>query len=244
MIELLDEQGSRSTTPLCHRRRLQKRACKKSPAQTTNDLIQYETEHGPFEPQRLRDFHAGGLVDGGSDTSGHRTLTTVIVTLPFPGLTPPPFARIRGRSNRYSRRRCARPHAAPRAKREAVRAFVAAVTRYPFDRRWSFKGADSGRRKGCVDPAVRPAGRIGGISATEHMERADPRPMNPKGELILSVKMEDKHALENVDQITGVPGIAWGRMGSFRRSVHAATHGSRIPEESCGLTRRTRAPAA
>src|ERR671937_2960387 len=53
-------------------------------AQTTNDLIQYEMEHGPFEPQRLREFMQG-LVDGGPAKSGHRT-PTVIVTLPFVGL--------------------------------------------------------------------------------------------------------------------------------------------------------------
>jgi len=53
-------------------------------AQTTNDLIQYEMEHGPFDPQRLREFMRG-LVDGGPTKSGHRT-PTVIVTLPFIGL--------------------------------------------------------------------------------------------------------------------------------------------------------------
>ena len=37
--------------------------------------------------------------------------------------------------------------------------------------------------------------------------------MNPNGELVLSVKMEDKYALENVDDITSVPGIAWGEWG-------------------------------
>jgi hypothetical protein len=84
-------------------------------------------EHGPFEPQRLREFMQG-LVDGGPTKSGHRT-PTVIVTLPFIGLD--------GAS---------------------VRA-------------------------------------------------------NPNGELILSVKMEDKYSLENVDEITSVPGIAWGEWG-------------------------------
>ena len=38
--------------------------------------------------------------------------------------------------------------------------------------------------------------------------------MNPNGELILPVKMEDEYALENVDDITSVPGIAPGEWGS------------------------------
>ena len=37
--------------------------------------------------------------------------------------------------------------------------------------------------------------------------------MNPEGELILSLKMEDKYSLANVDEITKVPGIAWGEWG-------------------------------
>src|SRR6266550_6757109 len=40
-------------------------------AQTTNDLIQYEMEHGPFEPQRLREFMQC-FVDAAPTESGHR----------------------------------------------------------------------------------------------------------------------------------------------------------------------------
>src|SRR5258705_7685687 len=46
-------------------------------AQTTNDLIQYEMEHGPFEPQRLREFMQG-LVDGGPTKSGHRAPAALV----------------------------------------------------------------------------------------------------------------------------------------------------------------------
>src|SRR5262245_60072920 len=48
------------------------------------DLIQYQMEHGPFDPHMLRQFMQG-LVDGGPTKSGHRT-PTVIVTLPVLGL--------------------------------------------------------------------------------------------------------------------------------------------------------------
>jgi 4-hydroxy-2-oxoheptanedioate aldolase len=36
---------------------------------------------------------------------------------------------------------------------------------------------------------------------------------------MLSVKMEDKYALENVDEITSVPGIAWGEWGPGDQSM-------------------------
>ena len=52
-------------------------------AQTTNDFVMYEMEHGPFEPQRLRDFMQG-LVDGGPTKSGHR-IPAVIVNVPVNG---------------------------------------------------------------------------------------------------------------------------------------------------------------
>ena len=41
-------------------------------ARTHNDFIQYQMEHGPFDPNRLRRFMQG-LVDGGPTKSGHRT---------------------------------------------------------------------------------------------------------------------------------------------------------------------------
>ena len=101
---------------------------------------------------------------------------------------------------------------------EAARAFVAAA-RYPFNRP-EVKGLDKVLPEGMRGSGgqANPA-RIWGISPTEYMERADPWPMNPRGELTLSVKMEDKYALENVDEITKVPGIAWGEWGPGDQSM-------------------------
>src|ERR1041385_1787411 len=46
-------------------------------AQTTNDMIMYEMEHGTFNPQRLKEFMQG-LADGGPTKSGHRIPTVVV----------------------------------------------------------------------------------------------------------------------------------------------------------------------
>jgi 4-hydroxy-2-oxoheptanedioate aldolase len=179
-------------------------------AQTTNDVITYEMEHGPFEPQRLREFMQG-LVDGGPAKSGHRT-PTVIVTLPLYGLDAAEVranhwvieqilsAGVQGLMLCHAR------------SPQAIRQFVAAA-RYPFDRT-ELKGADHGIPDGLRGSGGQAyASKIWGISQTDYLDRADPWPMNPKGELILSVKMEDKYALENVDEITRIPGIAWGEWG-------------------------------
>ena len=185
-------------------------------AQTTNDMIMYEMEHGVFDPQRLRDFMRG-LVDGGPTKSGHR-IPAVVVTLPFLG-----HDAAMVRANQWVLEQilmtgvtgvmlCHVRNA------EAARAFVAAA-RYPFNRP-EVKGADKGLAEGMRGSGgqANPA-RIWGMSPTEYMEKADPWPMNPRGELTLSVKMEDKWALENVDEITRVPGIAWGEWGPGDQSM-------------------------
>jgi 4-hydroxy-2-oxoheptanedioate aldolase len=174
------------------------------------DLIQYQMEHGPFDPIRLREFMQG-LVDGGPTRSGHRT-PTVIVTLPVLGLDGPTVknnhwvieqilsAGVHGLMLCHAR------------NADAVRTFVS-TARYQFDRP-ELKGADKVIPEGLRGSGSQGyASRIWGISGTEYIEKADPWPMNPNGEIILSLKMEDKYSLANIDEITKVPGIAWGEWG-------------------------------
>ena len=174
------------------------------------DLIQYQMEHGVFEPHLLRQFMQG-LVDGGPTKSGHRT-PTVIVTLPVLGLDEQTVknnhwvieqilsAGVHGLMMCHAR------------NAEAVRMFVA-TARYQFERP-NLKGADKGLPEGLRGSGSQGyASRIWGISGTEYIDRADPWPMNPQGEIILSLKMEDKYSLANIDAITKVPGIAWGEWG-------------------------------
>ena len=177
-------------------------------AQTHNDLIQYQMEHGPFDPNRLRQFMLG-LVEGGPTTSGHRT-PTVIVTLPVLGLDE---ASVRVNHWVIEQVFGAGVHGLMLCHArtpEAVKMFVG-VARYPFDR----PGLDDD----IIPEGLRGSGsqgfaaQIWGISGTEYLERADPWPMNPNGELILSLKLEDKYALANVEQIATIPGIAWAEWG-------------------------------
>ena len=44
-------------------------------------------------------------------------------------------------------------------------------------------------------------------SQVEYLRRADPWPLNPDGELLLGLKIEDRHALPNADAIAATPGI-------------------------------------
>ena len=88
--------------------------------------------------------------------------------------------------------------------------FVASA-RYQFPR--------SGLKDDMIPEGLRGSGSqsfaagIWGISSDEYTKVADPWPLNPRGELILSIKAEDRHALANVEQITTIPGVAWGEWG-------------------------------
>ena len=58
-----------------------------------------------------------------------------------------------------------------------------------------------------------------GISSTEYLEKADPWPMNPNGELLLSLKMEDKYTLKISTKSPRCRGIAWGEWGPGDQSM-------------------------
>ena len=45
------------------------------------------------------------------------------------------------------------------------------------------------------------------------MDCADPWPLNPRGELLLGVKIESLAGVSNVEQILSVPGIGFAEMG-------------------------------
>jgi 4-hydroxy-2-oxoheptanedioate aldolase len=167
-------------------------------ARTWADYITYEMEHGPFDVGQLHDFMRG-LVDGGPTASGHRT-PTVIVTLPVTGADPDVF-----HANQWmvSQTLAAGVHGillCHAESPEAIRAFVEA-TRYTY----------RGGQRGSGGQAH--AARIWGISTAEYLEKADPWPLNPDGELILGLKIENKRALARADEVAAVPGIAFAEWG-------------------------------
>jgi 4-hydroxy-2-oxoheptanedioate aldolase len=167
-------------------------------AQTWADYINIEMEHGPFDVARLHDFMRG-LVDGGPTGSGHRT-PTVIVTLPVTGADEQTF-----RANSWMVNQVLATgihgillcHAESSA---AVEAFVQAT-------RFTFRGG--GRGSGGQSHAA----AIWGMTVGEYVERADPWPINPDGELILGLKIENTRARDNADAVAAVPGIAFAEWG-------------------------------
>jgi len=167
-------------------------------AQTWADYISYDMEHAPFDVKGLAEYMKG-LVQGGPTRSGHRT-PAVIVNVPVDGTDE---ATVRANAWMFQQVLATGVHGILLCHADtpgAVRAFVEAV-RFP---------AYGGRRGVHGNPT---AARIWGISADEYGERADVWPLNPNGELLLGLKLEDKYALENADASAKIPGVAFAEWG-------------------------------
>ena len=177
-------------------------------AQTWADMILTDFEHRPFDVVGLMNFMRG-LKDGGPTPSGHPT-PTVVTTLPSNCISPEEVYY-----NAWQVRQVLTTgvhgilHTHARSA-DAVRAFVATV-RYVHQTIGRDQGIPEGRR-GQGGQAV-PAEIWGDISPSEYMRIADPWPLNPDGELMLGLKIEDRHCLPDADAIAGTPGLAFAEWG-------------------------------
>src|SRR5262249_13603616 len=70
--------------------------------------------------------------------------------------------------------------------------------------------ANGGRRGVHGNPT---AARIWGGAGGEDAEKADGWPLNPKGELLLGLKLQDKYALQNAEANAKIPGVAVPGLG-------------------------------
>jgi 4-hydroxy-2-oxoheptanedioate aldolase len=59
----------------------------------------------------------------------------------------------------------------------------------------------------------RSAARIWGIDPVDYMHRADAWPLNPEGELLLGLKIENRRALARAGKTLKTPGIAFAEWG-------------------------------
>ena len=184
-------------------------------------------EHGAFDMTGLAAYMRG-LVDGGPTRSGHRT-PAVIVEAPVNGTDE---ANVRFNAWQFRQILGRGVHGILLCQAEtadAVRAFVEAC-RYPHHLAWRRSGLPSPEAR--LDGAVRPraadgclgigtrgrgsettAAPIWGVSGEEYMDRCDPWPLNPRGELLLGVKLESPEGIANADAICAVPGLGFAEMG-------------------------------
>jgi 4-hydroxy-2-oxoheptanedioate aldolase len=176
-------------------------------AKTWADYINVGMEHGAFNMAGL-DEYIRGLIDGGPTNSGHRT-PPIIVEAPVEGTSE---AIVRFNAWQFRQILARGTHGIILCTAEtpdAVRAFVESC-RFPINRLGIGCGVEQGTR-GTGSQAT--AAPVWGLSAEEYVEKADPWPLNPDGELLLGVKIESVRALSNVEQTLTVPGIAFGEWG-------------------------------
>lgn len=176
-------------------------------ATTWADYINVGMEHGAFDMAGL-DEYMRGLVDGGPTRSGHRP-PTVVVELPVDGSHEMVV--------RYNAWQCRQVlargvHGALLCQAEsadAVRAFMESC-RYPLNTIGVGRGLGRGTRGRGSEAS---AARVWGVSPEEYIDRADPWPLNPQGELLLGVKIESPVGVSNVEQILSVPGLGFAEIG-------------------------------
>ena len=176
-------------------------------AQTYADYISYDMEHAPFDIKGLADYMRG-LVAGGPTKSGHRT-PAVIVNVPVNGTDE---AAVRANAWMFSQVLATGVHGVMLTHADtpgAIRAFIEAV-RLPIHKQGVDHGLPEGRR-GVHGAST--AAQIWGVSEQEYLDKADPWPLNPDGELLLGVKLEDKYALANAEENLKVPGIGFAEWG-------------------------------
>lgn len=178
----------------------------KKMANTWADYIYFNMEHYPVDFALLREFMKG-LVDGGPTPGGHRT-PAVIAILPVLGLDAETFKGGSWMVQQALAQGVHGIHLCRAQDPEAVKLFVQAA-RYPFQ----------SQAVDLVGPGVRGWGSqkfaawVWGIDEQEYLQKADVWPLNPEGEIMLGLKIEDKFALENVEKSLAIPGICFAEHG-------------------------------
>jgi 4-hydroxy-2-oxoheptanedioate aldolase len=195
-------------------------------SKTWADYINVGMEHGAFDMTGLAKY-LRGLVDGGPTGSGHRA-PTVNVEAPVNGIDE---AHVRYNAWQFRQILGRGAHGILLCQAEtagAARAFVESC-RYPHHR----EGVDTSlptplqRMQGAVyggnqiGLGVGTRGRgseataaaIWGVSQPEYMERCDPWPLNPAGELLLGVKLESPEGIAHCEEILATPGLGFAELG-------------------------------
>ena len=173
-------------------------------ASTKADYITYEMEHGALDFHELREFMRG-LKEAGPTRTGHVT-PAVIVTLPIQGTAD----AVRANAWMIQQALAAGAHGILLCNAESPEAakIMIEASRYPFAP--VAPGLNQGFRG---NGSQSYASKMWGVTANEYLKLAEPWPLNPDGELIFGVKIENPRADANVESTVRVPGIAFAEWG-------------------------------
>ena len=171
------------------------------------DYINVGMEHGSFDMAGL-DQYIQGLIDGGPTKSGHKT-PAVIVETPVEGSSEE-IIRFNAWQFRMILARGVHGILLCQAETpDAVRAFVESC-RYPINMTGVGRGLERGTRGTGSQPTSAP---VWGVDPDTYVDKAEPWPLNPEGELLLGVKIETVRALSNCELSLAVPGLGFAEWG-------------------------------
>jgi len=177
-----------------------------SMAGTWADYINIGMEHGPLDVAGLTQFMKG--------MASVRTPTVpVLAELPFEGRSPE-FVQF----NAWQIRQLLTTgiHGFLLCHAETAEAVAAVVDAM----RYTFRGGTRG------SGGQGAAAEIWGLTGGEYLDRADPWPLNPDGELMLGLKIENRVALANAEATAAVPGVAFAEWGPADMSMSHGFLGS------------------
>jgi 4-hydroxy-2-oxoheptanedioate aldolase len=175
-------------------------------ARTWADYINVGMEHGAFDMTGLEDYMRG-LLAGGPTKSGHLT-PTVIVEAPVNGIDGQNVAFNAWQFRQILARGVHGILLCQAETADAVKEFVRAC-RFPHHKVGTDKLGGGTRGRGS-EPTAAP---VWGLDQQEYFARAEPWPLNPKGELLLGVKIESPAGVEHCDEILAVPGLGFAELG-------------------------------
>src|SRR5256712_9379784 len=210
----------------------------KKDAQIYADYISYDMEHAPYDIKGLAEYMKG-MAAGGPAKSRHRT-PAVIVNVPVYGIDE---AAVHANAWMFEQVLATGVHGFLLTHADppgAVKAFVEAI-RLPIHKQGVGQGINEGRRG---VHGAETAARIWGVTQDQYLDKADAWPLNPDGELLLGLKLEDKYALENAEQSLKVPGIGFAEWGPGDMALSLGVRGPNAERNPAMQAARARIFAA
>jgi 4-hydroxy-2-oxoheptanedioate aldolase len=175
-------------------------------AGTWADYINVGMEHGAFDMTGL-EAYMRGLLEGGPTRSGHLT-PTVIVEAPVNGTDGSNVAFNAWQFRQILARGVHGILLCQAESADAVKEFVRAC-RFPHHKAGTETLGGGTRGRGS-EPTAAP---IWGLNQEEYFARAEPWPLDPRGELLLGVKIESPAGVDHADEILAVPGLGFAELG-------------------------------
>jgi 4-hydroxy-2-oxoheptanedioate aldolase len=176
-------------------------------ARTWMDAINVEMEHNALDFMQLREFMRG-LKDGGPTRSGHATpavfVETCIIALDE--------AYMRANSWVIEQLLDCGIHGIHMCHARdtgAVRVATQMACRFPFDR----PGVPKLPLQGLRGSSPGYAAQMWGMPLNKYLHLADLWPLNPRGEIIFGIKIEDTYCDRTVAETMKLPGIAMAEWG-------------------------------